>query len=71
MKRRLLIILFLILIWGLHASWAQQGKSVIPYRIVGGKMIIEMFVNGKLQNFIFDTGGQTSLSPDLCQELGL
>ena len=52
MKRRLLIILFLILIWGLHASWAQQGKSVIPYRIVGGKMIIEMFVNGKLQNFI-------------------
>ena len=30
-----------------------------------------MSINGSSRSFIFDTGGQTSLSPDLCQELGL
>ena len=36
---------------------AQQVKSVIPYRMVGGKMIVDMSVNGQVRSFIFDTGG--------------
>ncbi|WP_065219211.1 MULTISPECIES: aspartyl protease family protein [Butyricimonas] len=69
MKKKLIFaILFSFVIL---ETWAQQGKAVIPYRLVGGKMIIEMFVNGTSRNFIFDTGGQTSLSPELCKEMGL
>ena len=36
---------------------AQQHKSVIPYKLVGQKMIIEMLVNGQPRPFVFDTGG--------------
>ena len=34
---------------------AQQHKSVIPYKLVGQKMIIEMLVNGQPRPFVFDT----------------
>ena len=36
---------------------AQQHKSVIPYKLVGQKMIVEMLVNGQPRPFVFDTGG--------------
>ena len=50
---------------------AQQVKSVIPYRMVGGKMIVDMSVNGKVRSFIFDTGGQMALTGELCEELNI
>ena len=37
---------------------AQQYKTVLPYRMVGGKMIVEMSINGSSRSFI-------------CEELGL
>ena len=40
---------------------AQQHKSVIPYKLVGQKMIIEMLVNGQPRPFVFDTGGRNAL----------
>ena len=46
-------------------------ESVLPYRLVGGKMIVEMKMNGQLRSFIFDTGGQTALTEEVCDELGL
>ena len=45
---------------------AQQYKSVLPYRVVGGKMIVEMIMNGTVRSFIFDTGGRTALTGEIC-----
>lgn len=51
---------------------AQSHKSVLPYRLVGGKMIVEMQLNGVLRSFIFDTGAsRTTLTGEICRELGL
>ena len=50
---------------------AQQYKTVLPYRMVGGKMIVEMIMNGTPRSFIFDTGGRTALTGEICEELGL
>ncbi len=51
---------------------AQQVRSVIPYRMVGGKMIVDMQMNGETRSFVFDTGaGKTSLTGEVCDELGL
>lgn len=36
--------------------FAQQYKATIPYQMVGGKMVIEMKVNGTARPFIFDRG---------------
>lgn len=50
---------------------AQKVKTIIPYRMVGGKMIVEMLVNGSAQKMIFDTGGATTVTRKLMSELGL
>ena len=50
---------------------AQQHKSVIPYKLVGQKMIVEMLVNGQPRPFVFDTGGRNALTTEACQALGL
>ena len=50
---------------------AQQYKTVLPYRMVGRKMIVEMSINGSSRSFIFDTGGRTALTSEICEELGL
>ena len=53
-------------------GYAQQHvECVLPYRLVGGKMIVEMKMNGQLRSFIFDTGGQTALTEEVCKELNL
>ena len=53
-------------------GYAQQHvECVLPYRLVGGKMIVEMEMNGQLRSFIFDTGGQTALTEEVCKELNL
>ena len=49
----------------------QYAECVLPYRMVGGKMIVDMKMNGQLRPFIFDTGGQTALTEEVCEELGL
>ena len=69
MRMRLIfgILLFLIVV----PLSAQQGKSVIPYRMVGGKMIVDMTINGQVRSFIFDTGGQMALTGELCEELNI
>lgn len=50
---------------------AQQYKTVLPYRLVGGKMIVDVIMNDVPRSFIFDTGGRTALTGELCDELGL
>ena len=50
---------------------AQQYRTVLPYRMVGGKMVVEMEMNGTPRSFIFDTGGRTALTGEVCEELGL
>lgn len=34
-------------------------------------MIVEMSINGSSRSFIFDTGGRTALTSEICEELGL
>ena len=69
MKQRILISLLLCVL--AIPGIAQPRKTVLPYRLVGGKMIVEMIMNGTPRSFIFDTGGQTALSGEICEELGL
>lgn len=71
MKTGRTIFLFLFFCLGVMPVNAQQMKSVLPYRMVGGKMIVEMNLNGTPRSFIFDTGGRTALTGELCEELGL
>ena len=54
MKYPILILCFLC-IW-VSSVVAQRYKSEVPYRLVGGKMVVDMNVNGMLRSFIFDTG---------------
>ena len=50
---------------------AQKYETVLPYRMVGGKMIVDLVMNGTSRSFIFDTGGRTALTGEICEELGL
>lgn len=71
MKTGVKVFIFLLCcVSGIEVA-AQRVKSVIPYRMVGGKMIVEMHLNGTLRSFIFDTGGRTALTGEVCEELGL
>lgn len=69
MKSKIIILCFLCILT--IPIVAQQYKTVLPYRMVGGKMIVEMVMNGTPRSFIFDTGGRTSLTGEVCEELGL
>lgn len=70
MKYPILIFCFLCMV--LLPVAAQQYKTELPYRMVGGKMIVEMNLNGTLRSFIFDTGAsRTTLTGEVCRELGL
>lgn len=54
------------------SAGAQRYKSVLPYRLVGGKMLVDMKIDGESRSFIFDTGaGRTALTGELCEKLGL
>ena len=66
-------IIFLLVLCLLTVSvGAQQYKSVLPYRMVGGKMLVDVKMNGEDRTFIFDTGaGKTVLTGEVCEELGL
>lgn len=66
---------FLLLLFScvffLSGKTQQHVESVMPYRLVGGKMIVDMKMNGQIRSFIFDTGGQTALTEEVCKELAL
>jgi len=49
------------------AGYAQE-VSVLPYKVVSDKMIIEIRLNGKLVPMIFDTGGKNAITPALKEE---
>ena len=66
------IISLLVLCMLAVSAGAQQYKSVLPYRMVGGKMLVDMEMNGESRTFIFDTGaGKSALTGEVCGELGL
>lgn len=70
MKYPILILCFLCI--SVSSAVAQRYKSEFPYRLVGGKMVVDMNVNGMLRSFIFDTGAsRTTLTGEFCRELGL
>ena len=69
MRYWVIIVLFCVMTF---PAMAQQHQAELPYQLVGGKMIVEMKLNGTLRSFIFDTGAsRTTLTSELCRELGL
>ena len=69
MKKYLLVIVLTFCTFILTAQ--QHIETSFPYRLVGGKILIDMKMNGQLRSFIFDTGGQTALTEEVCDELAL
>ena len=49
---------------------AQPVASTMPYRLVAGKLVMEMSVNGTTYPFVLDTGGQTSFLKSFADRLG-
>ena len=68
MIRCYLFVLFLSLTF---TVWAQSKKSVFPYRVVSGKMVVEVEINGKIAPLIFDTGGTMGIIDSECEKYGL
>lgn len=66
--RKLLIIIFLFL---LVLPFSAENRFTVPYDVVGGKIRVEASINGNKKFFIFDTGGQTTISYKYFRELGL
>lgn len=68
--RRIIIASLLIIIS--FTSFSQARKAVIPYEMVGGKMVIEIEVNGVRKKAVFDTGAsKNSITEELMKELRL
>jgi len=56
----------------------NQGKikqknyfQEIPYQKIRGLPIVSVTINGKMYDFLFDTGAGLSISNNLCKELNL
>lgn len=49
---------------------AQPVTSTVPYRLVAGKLVVEMNVDGTTYPFVLDTGGQTSFLKSVADRLG-
>lgn len=73
LKYSILLLFGLLLnILGVGRATAQQVTAVLPYELMGGKMIVKMQLNGKEERFIFDTGASLmSLSGEYCREHNL
>lgn len=67
MKIRFFLLCVVLLGW--NVSSAKQFS--LPYDVVGGKMRVQASINGVKKQFIFDTGGQTTISYNYFKELGL
>lgn len=57
--------------WISASSLYAQEVTILPYKVISNKMIVEMRMNGKPVSMIFDTGGKNSISTKLKKELGL
>lgn len=70
MRKIICTTLFVVLFF--FSSFAQQYKALIPYEMVGGKMIIEVELNGVKKRAIFDTGAaKNTITEKVMNELGL
>lgn len=68
MKRKVLLLLYILLFVGIDIF----GQNItIPYDVTGGKMRVKVSVNGTDKLFIFDTGGQTTITAALQKELDI
>lgn len=47
----------------------QKYLTMIPYKQVKGKLIVEVIINNKIRKFILDTGASTVISENLYKEI--
>lgn len=69
--KKFIIYLVCGLMFSVTAGMAQVFNTSIPYHVIGDKMVVHFKINGTEIPFIFDTGGQTSMSSKLKTSLGL
>jgi len=62
-------ILFLLAYVFFTVKVSAQEISILPYKVIANKMIVEMNLNGKAVHMIFDTGGRNSISTTLKKQL--
>ncbi|WP_316747892.1 aspartyl protease family protein [Pedobacter gandavensis] len=65
------IVLLCSMVFNISIGLAQVFNASLPYHVTGGKMVVSFMVDGNAVPFIFDTGGQTSISSALKTSLGL
>lgn len=63
--------ILLLVILSFTSNLFAQEITVLPYKVVANKMIVDMRLNGRKASFIFDTGGRNSINTDFRTELGL
>lgn len=70
MKRLICLVLFTLLCSA--NAFSQQYKAAMPYEMVGGKMVVEVELNGVKKRAIFDTGAaKNTITEKVMNELGL
>jgi len=80
MKKTFTLLLLVFLFTSIFAQFVNfnKGKIIqksylqeIPYQAVEGLPVVQVTINGKMYNFIFDTGGGLMISDKLYKELNL
>lgn len=71
MNQNGLIIGVIILCLKFSMAYGQGKPVALPYKVIAGKMIVEVLVQGKKTVFIFDTGAHTVISSSLRDRLGI
>jgi hypothetical protein len=48
-----------------------DGTTTVPFKLINNHMYVEVKLNGKSYDFLFDTGGRNVITPTTARELGL
>ena len=78
MKRFIGVLIFAFLVGTIFAEDFNRGRikqlsyfEKIPYQKISGLPIVSVIINGKMYNFLFDTGAMLAISDRLYKELNL
>lgn len=48
-----------------------EKRTTVPFKLINNHMYVEVKLNGKPYEFLFDTGGRNVITPSVAKELGL
>lgn len=70
MRKIFLTILSVIVPLGLYSQGATIKIESHPFKVIDGKIVLELAVNGGKADFILDLSGRTSILPEYVEKLG-